>query len=57
MSIENIDLEVRKEEDKNTPIQEAVAQFTQCLSGKVVPKPPVLLSLLEKLYLPKIGWG
>lgn len=55
MSIENIDLEVRKEEDKNTPIQEAVAQFTQCLSGKVVPKPPVLLSLLEKLYLPKIG--
>lgn len=49
---ENIDLDVRDDGDRKAPTPDALVLFTQSLSAKVVPKPPVILSLLEKLYLP-----
>ena len=49
---ENIDLDVRHEEDRSTSMQESLALFTQSISAKIISKPPTILPLLEKIYVP-----
>ena len=45
-------MDVRHEEDRSTSMQESLALFTQSISAKIISKPPTILPLLEKIYVP-----
>ena len=49
---DNIDIDVRHVDDRSEPTHESLVLFTQSLSRKPVPKPPLILPILEKMYGP-----
>ena len=51
---ENMEVDVRNEENKNPPSPESCTKFIQSLSADGFKK-PVLLPLLQKIYLPSAG--
>ena len=51
---ENMEVDVRNEEDRNPPSPESCTKFIQSLSADGFKK-PVLLPLLQKIYLPSAG--
>ena len=50
---ENIDVDVRNEDNRSQPSPESLERFVTAISGEYVPEQPAIFRLLEKKYIPE----